>query len=88
VANCRHLRGPGESFKDMIISTTTFTLNDVNFGAGALVVDSTTSVMDADPAVAPTISGTTAGQTTTSEAPVRPFAHATIGDANLGRPTR
>ena len=24
------------------------------------------------------------GQTTTSEAPVRPFAHATIGDANAG----
>ena len=30
----------------------------------------------------PTVSGTIGGQTTTSEAPVRPFAHATIGDAN------
>ena len=35
-------------------------------------------------AVAPTIAGTVSGQTTTSEAPVRPFAHATIGDANVG----
>ena len=35
-------------------------------------------------AVAPTISGTGSGLTTTSEVPVRPFAHATIGDANVG----
>jgi uncharacterized protein YukJ len=33
-------------------------------------------------AVAPTISGTGSGLTTTSEAPVTPFAGATIGDAN------
>ena len=39
-------------------------------------------VIDSDPAVAPTISGTVSGQTTTSEAPVKPFAHVTIGDAN------
>jgi ELWxxDGT repeat protein len=31
-----------------------------------------------------TIAGTVSGQTTTSEAPVRPFAHVTIGDANVG----
>ena len=41
-------------------------------------------MIDSDPAVAPTISGTVSGQTTTSETPVRPFAHATIGDANVG----
>jgi hypothetical protein len=34
--------------------------------------------------VAPTITGTAAGQTTTSEAPVTPFSHVTIGDANSG----
>ena len=32
----------------------------------------------------PTISGTVSGLTTTSEAPVKPFAHATVGDANVG----
>jgi len=35
-------------------------------------------------AVAPTIAGTVSGQTTTSEAPVKPFTHVTIGDANVG----
>ena len=35
-------------------------------------------------AVEPTIAGTVSGQTTTSEAPVKPFAHVTIGDANIG----
>ena len=39
---------------------------------------------DAPPIVAPTIAGTMSGQTTTSEAPVKPFAHVTIGDANAG----
>ena len=37
---------------------------------------------------APTIAGTVSGQTTTSEAPVRPFAHATVGDPTSARPTR
>ena len=55
-------------------STTTFTLSDLSSAGGAPVVDSTTSVIDNDPAVAPTISGTASGQTTTSEAPVKPFA--------------
>ena len=32
----------------------------------------------------PTITGTVSGQPTISEAPVRPFAHTTIGDANVG----
>jgi RTX calcium-binding nonapeptide repeat (4 copies) len=35
-------------------------------------------------AVTPTIAGTVSAQTTTSEAPVKPFAHVTIGDANVG----
>ncbi len=47
-------------------------------------MDSTTTVTDVDPAVAPIIAGTQGGQTTTSEAPVNPFADATIGDANAG----
>ncbi|MCK1494931.1 hypothetical protein IVB14_32120 [Bradyrhizobium sp. 180] len=34
--------------------------------------------------VAPTITGTHAGQTTTSQAPVNPFTGVTIGDANSG----
>ena len=33
---------------------------------------------------APTISGTVSGQTTTSEAAVKPFAGATIADPNFG----
>jgi hypothetical protein len=32
----------------------------------------------------PTISGTIGGQTTTTEAPLDPFAHVTIGDNNVG----
>src|SRR3984957_18600421 len=35
-------------------------------------------------AVGPTIAGTVSGQTTTSEAPVKPFTHVAIGDANVG----
>ncbi|MEA2922746.1 MAG: hypothetical protein QOF07_2711, partial [Bradyrhizobium sp.] len=47
-------------------------------------IDTTTSVIDSDPAVAPTITGTLAGQTTTSDAPVTPFSHVTITDLNNG----
>jgi hypothetical protein len=36
------------------------------------------------PTAAPTIAGTVSGQTTTSEAAVKPFAHVTIGDSNAG----
>ena len=39
---------------------------------------------DIDPALAPSITGTVAGQTTTSEAPVDPFASVTISDPNMG----
>jgi hypothetical protein len=65
-------------------STTTFTLSDQSSAYGTPAVDSTTSVIDRDPAVSPTIAGTVGGQTTTWEAPVTPFAHVTIGDGNLG----
>jgi hypothetical protein len=65
-------------------STTTFTLRDQSSAYGAAAVDSTTGVIDIDPAVAPTIVGTGSGLMTTSETPVRPFAHATVGDANPG----
>ena len=65
-------------------STTTFTLSDLSSAGGAPVVDTTTTLTDSDPAVAPTISGTGSRLTTTSETPVRPFAHATLGDANVG----
>ena len=41
-------------------------------------------MIDTDPAVAPTITGTVAGQATTSEMPINPFASVTIGDANNG----
>jgi FG-GAP-like repeat len=42
------------------------------------------TALTAGEAVPPTIGGTVSGQTTTSEAPVHPFAHVTIGDANAG----
>jgi hypothetical protein len=44
---------------------------------------STTTVINTDPA-APTISGTVAGQTTSSEAPVNPFSGVSISDPNSG----
>ena len=65
-------------------STTGFTLSDTSSAFATPTVDSTTTVIDTDPAVAPTISGTVAGQATTSEAPVTPFSGVTIGDANAG----
>ena len=64
--------------------TTTFTLSDKSSAHGTATVNSTTTVIDSDPAVAPTITGTKAGQTTTSEAPVKPFSGVTITDANNG----
>jgi uncharacterized repeat protein (TIGR03803 family) len=64
--------------------TTTFKLSDQSSVGGVPAVDNTTSVIDIDPAVAPTIAGTGSGLTTRSQTPVRPFAHATIGDANVG----
>ena len=67
-------------------STTTFTLSDQSSAGGAPAVDTATTVIDQDPSLdpPPTIAGTASGQTTTSEAPVTPFASATIGDPNVG----
>ncbi len=50
--------------------------NAITIGGGPVTIDDTT--------VAPTIAGAVAGQTTTSEAPVNPFANVTVGDANSG----
>jgi uncharacterized repeat protein (TIGR03803 family) len=65
-------------------ATTTFNLSDLSSACGTPATDSTTTVTDVDPAVAPTIAGTVSGQTTTMEAPFDPFAKVTIGDANAG----
>jgi hypothetical protein len=64
--------------------STTFTLSDLSSAYATATVNDTTTVTDSDPAVAPTITGTVAGQTTTSEAPVKPFLGVTIGDTNSG----
>ncbi|MGD1017038.1 MAG: Ig-like domain-containing protein, partial [Roseiarcus sp.] len=64
-------------------STTTLTLNDLSSIYGSPTVDSTTTVVDSDPAVAPTITGATTTETA-SEKPITPFSHVTIGDANNG----
>ena len=49
-------------------TTTTFTLSDISSAVATATVNNTTTVIDTDPAVAPTISGTVAGQTTISDA--------------------
>jgi hypothetical protein len=64
-------------------STTSFTLTDVSSDGGS-VSDGVTSVIDNDPAVAPTIIGTLADQTTAAEASITPFSRVTIGDLNNG----
>ena len=65
--------------------TTTFTLSDKNNVSGTTsAANSTTTVTDSDAAVAPTISGTVGGQTTTFETPIAPFTAVTITDANDG----
>jgi ELWxxDGT repeat protein len=71
-------------------STTTFRLSDQSTAGSAPAVDTATTVIDKDPTAtgaapqAPTIAGTVSNQTTTSEAPVRSFAHAMIRDPNVG----
>ncbi len=65
--------------------TTGFTITDSN--AFATATDTTTSVIDSTPAVASTINGTQAGQTTTDEKAISPFAHVGIADLNSGSPT-
>ena len=65
-------------------STSTFTLSDKSSLYGTATVDNTTTVIDTDPAQAPTIAGAVAGQPTTSERPVNPFASVTVTDPNAG----
>ena len=65
-------------------STTAFALSDLSSAYATATVNTTTTVIDTDPAAAPTISGTVAGQPTTSEALVHPFSAVTITDPNSG----
>ena len=65
-------------------TTTTFTLWDQSSAFATPTVNGTTTVIDVDGAVAPTIAGSGAGQTTNNEAAVHPFSGVTIGDANVG----
>ena len=66
-------------------STSTFALRDTSTASTVPATDSLTSVVDGDPAVSPKIVGVqTAPQTTTSEAPLRPFSTVTVSDANNG----
>ena len=55
-------------------STTAFALSDLSSAYATPTVNTTTTVIDTDPAAAPTISGTVAAQPTTSEALVHPFS--------------
>jgi hypothetical protein len=63
------------------VNTTGFTLQDVN-SVGATATDSTTTVVNTDPAVAPSVSGTIAGQVFGVASPDQPFSKLTITDAN------
>ena len=65
-------------------STTAFALSDLSSAYATPTVNTTTTVIDTDPAAAPTISGTVAAQPTTSEALVHPFSAVTITDPNSG----
>jgi hypothetical protein len=64
--------------------TTAFTLSDTSSAYATATTDTTTTVIDTDPPVAPTITGTVANQRTSSETPVNPFSGVTIADANSG----
>src|SRR5208282_440343 len=65
-------------------TTTTFTLSDLSSDYATATVNNTTTVIDSVAAAAPTITGTVAGQPTTGETPLDPFATAIIGDPNSG----
>jgi autotransporter passenger strand-loop-strand repeat protein len=65
-------------------SKSTFTLSDVSSANATPTVDYTTSVIDTDAAVAPTISDVVAGAEIVSGTVVTPFAGVTIADANGG----
>jgi hypothetical protein len=62
-------------------TTTNFTISVQSSLYPDAVVDAASSVINKDPAVAPTITGA-ASQSTSSHAPVRPFENVTLADAN------
>ena len=64
--------------------TTVFTISDTDT-ASASVSDNKTSVIATIGTVAPTISGTTAGQTVAAPGTILPLAGVVIGDLNLGQ---
>ena len=70
--------GDSVTLADTQSNLSTFTAGDLT----ALQADGFTAFVTIN--TAPTIAGTVAGQQTTSEAPVNPFAHVTITDANSG----
>jgi hypothetical protein len=64
-------------------STTTFELTDLSSAFATATVNTTTSVVDSDPAVAPTITGSVAGQTTTLGKALKAFSGVTVADRNV-----
>ena len=73
-----HQVAPGQTV------TTTFAISDVDT-AQAVATNTTTSVIATAGTVAPTISGALAGQITSDQGTITPFATVSIGDVNLGQ---
>jgi uncharacterized repeat protein (TIGR03803 family) len=65
-------------------ATTTFTLTDRSSASTTLATNSAITVTDSDPAAVSVIGGAVAGQTTTDEQTIKPFATVTITDPNAG----
>jgi hypothetical protein len=65
-------------------TTTTFTLSDKNADAASPVINNTTTVINVDPPVAPTITALKTAMTVTSDVGLKPFADMTIADKNVG----
>jgi uncharacterized repeat protein (TIGR03803 family) len=65
-------------------ATTTFTLTDKSSASTTVATNSAITVTDTDPAAVSVISGAVAGQTTTDEQTLKPFATVTITDPNAG----
>jgi len=65
-------------------NTTTFTVADTSSFGGAATPNSLTTVVDTDPAVAPTITGAVLGQQVYNEGVSAPFAGVTVADTNYG----
>ena len=63
-------------------TTTTFTLSDKNADAASPVINNTTTVINVDPPVAPTITAPKQSLLATSDEGVKPFANVTLTDKN------